>query len=249
MTRYPACIARRMLLRYERAMMLSGTNKGALVLFLHIAIVRPLHLRCIQFSSHQKSLDMKKMQLFIIALFLTLASFAADFEEEIRLVAASTDEVEMDYLHFEPVPTTVAIRDAAGVLLFERTRQTPKQLPRKFKMDELKGAQFVVIIENDYKIVEATFSLNKGVVLPADASVRHYKPSIRQQEKSVRINLLNPDENAVRIKILDENGERLVPDIVVKSRFVRRIIDFSRFRDKAVVIVENGKTFVEEFNF
>lgn len=192
---------------------------------------------------------MKKIQMLVIALLLSTASFATDLFEEVKIMASSTNEVEVEYFNFESIPTTISIKDERGTVLYHDISKTPASLPRKFILSDLRTQTFLLKIENKNKIVEAKFAWKAGVVSPVGESARFYKPTIQKKGKKVLINLLNPSERPVKIKILDEKNNRLVPDMLVSDRFVRKIIDFSTFRDRVTVIVENGKTFVEEYNF
>ncbi|MEO1654132.1 MAG: hypothetical protein AAFU64_11330, partial [Bacteroidota bacterium] len=122
-------------------------------------------------------------------------------------------------------------------------------LSRKFELKELEGNNFVVIVENDIKIVEAEYQLLDGQIKQKGEQRISYKPYFQRKGNQVTLMMMNPEQKAVTVRILDAAGNNLVAPIESRDLVIKKIFDFSHPKREASIEIQAARYFQKTFRF
>jgi hypothetical protein len=192
---------------------------------------------------------MKMFQLIILSLLFSTGLMAGNSNETIELARTTGKTVLFQYSNFANEKTELSLKDGQGKVLFRTRSESPDQLPRQFRFEELEGDEFTVSLSNGQKTVERSFSFEGEKVETSGKQIWIYKPEIVRKGSKVWVALQNPSRQEVVIEVTNANGELLIPSVKLTDKMIRQPIDFSKYYSKAVVRVTNGEYFQEEFRF
>lgn len=192
---------------------------------------------------------MKAYIIFIFALIVGKAGFSNNIEAGIVLVSSEKKNVVLGYVDFERVKTTVTIKDNFGKTLYREKAKTPKVLQNKFSLANLQGNTFQVTVTNKFKVVKKTFTLDQGRAEALETSLFAYKPVFKRKGNIVWIHIPNPMEKEITINVKDNKDLNLISEIRSNEVVVKRKLDFSKYNDDAIILVDNGMRFTKRFRF
>lgn len=183
---------------------------------------------------------MKKIVIILVALFIMADSSASNVlpTNNLVLVSSSKNTIRLQYKNMEKIKTTVTIFDESGIVLYRSTKKAPSMLPQKFLFDELRGDNFIVVLENDFKKVVSEFQMKDGEAVTLAEEQVAYKPVFVDQDALLRVNMINPNEEEVTIDVLDVQGNKLVETMKSTDVFVKQLIDYHKLQEDAYVSVK-----------
>lgn len=190
---------------------------------------------------------MKKLSLAILFVSASLLSFAADLNT--YLSASNTDQksITVNFAFFEPIKTTLKITSERGNVLYKEVSDSPEAMKSYFLVDKLSDGNFFVTIENAIQTVETKFLIKDGVVVTGD-SKKYFKPTFVQKGSSIVVNLLNPEQESVTIRVLNKEGQELIT-FDDSQTFVGRTLNCAALVGQDITIQTVQGTFTNSKDF
>ena len=98
----------------------------------------------------------------------------------------------------------VSIFDESEELVFEDRLNTSKSDGIRYNLRNLESGKYIVVLENEYKIVKEKLILFDGKIVEKDAD-EYFKPVITKNGDKVKVNFLSYNDNAT-VSIYNEAG-------------------------------------------
>lgn len=145
----------------------------------------------------------------------------------------------------------LSIYDAEDKLIHSEYVNSKNNTNRTYDLNALPEGIYFLEAESETKIsryeisvVGATASLSTGAISEV------YKPTFYNRNGLVWVNLLNPDESPVTIKIYDNEYNEVYQSALLVGQNVTKIFDINNFQNEAytIVVTDNDKTFTKTFS-
>lgn len=180
-----------------------------------------------------------KRSLAVVALSIaTLASVSAkDFFMEVKRVDERTVDLIIEKTN---QPVDIAFVDANGMVLYSYSYKELASSIKRYNFKDLPNGTYYFEVESATKIERIPVLVTDNeTVIKSDKKEVTYKPHFRVDGDIVSLNLLNIDESAVVIKVIDQMTNSIVHQEVLQGKkSIGKRFDFSSVNDRRVYRLE-----------
>lgn len=145
----------------------------------------------------------------------------------------------------------LSIYDANDKLIHSENVNSKKDFNRTYDLNALPEGIYFLEAESDSKISKYEISVDgKTASLSTGAVSEVYKPTFYNKNGLVWVNLSNPDESPVTIKIYDNEFNEVYESALLLGQNVTKVFDINNFQNEAytIVVTDNDKTFTKTFS-
>lgn len=145
----------------------------------------------------------------------------------------------------------ISIYDADDKLIHSESVNSKNDFNRTYDLKALPEGTYFLETESDSKISRYEISVDGAKAsLSSEAISEVYKPTFYNKKGLVWVNLINPDESPVTIKIYDNEYNEVYESALLVGQNVTQIFDFYNFQNEAytIVVTDNEKTFTKTFS-
>jgi len=145
----------------------------------------------------------------------------------------------------------LSIYDADEKLIHSENVNSKKDMNRTYDLNDLPEGTYFLQAESDSKISRYEISVDGATASLATGAISEvYKPTFYNKKGLVWVNLLNPDESPVTIKIYDNEHNEVYESDLLVGQNVTKVFDINNFQNEAytIVVTDNDKMFTKTFN-
>ena len=114
---------------------------------------------------------------------------------------------------------------------------------KKFNLKNLENGTYYFTVENPLKQVVYTIILKNREIKIADKRESSQIPVLKKSGNRIYLNLLNKDQNTVRVKVFNGNNEQLVNQVFKGDFNIGKVFNFENaLEDNYMVVVQDGKS-------
>ena len=144
----------------------------------------------------------------------------------------------------------LSIYDADEKLIHSENVNSKKDLNRTYDLNALPEGTYFLEAESDSKISRYEISIAGATAKLATGAISEvYKPTFYNKNGLVWVNLLNPDESPVTIKIYDNEYNEVYQSDLLVGQNVTKVFDINNFQNETytIVVTDNDKMFTKTF--
>ena len=144
----------------------------------------------------------------------------------------------------------LSIYDANDKLIHSESVNSKKNFNRTYDLNALPEGTYFLEAESDSKISKYEISVDgKTASLSTGAVSEVYKPTFYNKNGLVWVNLSNPDDSPVTIKIYDNEFNEVYESPLLLGQNVTKVFDINNFQNETytIVVTDNDKTFTKTF--
>ena len=114
---------------------------------------------------------------------------------------------------------------------------------KNFNLKNLENGTYYFTVENPLKKVVYTIILKNREIKIADKRESSQIPVLKKSGNRIYLNLLNKDQNTVRVKVFNGNNEQLVNQVFKGDFNIGKVFNFENaLEDNYMVVVQDGKS-------
>ena len=190
-----------------------------------------------------------KYSLVLVVTLITMNMFAGNVDftldvkkEQGKLVTFALNQTEK---------IDLSIYDAEGKMIHSENVNSPNSVNRTYDLNALPEGTYFLEAESDSKVSRYEISVaGETALLSSDAISEVYKPTFYNKNGLVWVNLVNPDESPMTIKIYDNEFNEVYESDLLVDENVTKVFDMNNFQNEAytIVVTDSAKTFTKTFS-
>lgn len=189
----------------------------------------------------------KRKVLVVVFMLMTLMNYANNTELNNVLDAKKVKVVFKGARKGQQL----TIKDDRGIILHLENVEKGGSLIKFFDFSKLKDGNYTLELEKDFVIIIKPIKVEGDkVVFDEDAKEKIFKPVIRNEKNRLMITKIAFDDKPLEVKIY-YNDEIIYSEKVTGDTILNRIyrLDEEMIGDYKVIVSNNGRSYVNEFNY
>jgi len=187
----------------------------------------------------------------LLTVFIFIASMSVQAAEEVKVAKNNKYSVVIE-ADQTMKGDEVIIRNQIGKILYREALEVNKSYKKIFQFSLFDNGVYIISFENDYKSEYYNVIKNDNGIKLLDINNAKFtfKPVVRKDDQLAHVFLTNESLQEVKLKILDQSGEKLSSIRFDEELIIKRSFDLSKLPSgKYNLIIEVGeKSFTRVLN-
>jgi len=187
----------------------------------------------------------------LLTVFIFIASMSVQAAEEVKVAKNNKYSVVIE-ADQTMKGDEVIIRNQIGKILYREALEVNKSYKKIFQFSLFDNGVYIISFENDYKSEYYNVIKNDNGIKLLDINNAKFtfKPVVRKDDQLAHVFLTNESLQEVKLKIMDQSGEKLSSIRFDEELIIKRSFDLSKLPSgKYNLIIEVGeKSFTRVLN-
>ena len=168
-----------------------------------------------------------KIPVIVLGLFVSEFSFAADLASiETQVVNSKSFKLAIKQGEKE---VKLKLLDQFGQVLYDESIQARAEYKKVFNLSTLPTGEYRLELEYPTKIQVMPITVGRGgIELHQQEAEEMFKPSFRQRDSKISINMLNTQHNPLKIRVADDEGQLIYQDVLDNDLIIGKQYDLSQ---------------------